>query len=269
MRVARGTDVAIVAIGENEATSRETWENHLGDRDSLALLGRQADLVRAVEATGVPVVLIFVNARPLEIGEVLTHARAAVEAFFLGQETGTALAEILFGDTSPSGHLPITFPRSVGQLPAYYYRKPSARGPYLFTDEKPLFPFGFGLSYTTFEHTPPVVTPAQVRPFERARVSVRVTNSGKRPGADVVQLYVGAGTSSVTRPVRLLRSFARVELQPGESREVTFDVGPEDLALVDQEMHRTVEPGSYTLEVGSSSAALASAVLEVVPSAGP
>jgi beta-glucosidase len=269
VRAARGADVAIVAIGENEATSRETWENHLGDRDSLALLGRQADLVRAVEATGVPTVLVFVNGRPLEIGDTVKHARAAVEAFYLGQETGTALAEILFGDVSPSGHLPITFPRSTGQLPAYYYHKPSARGPYLFADEKPLFPFGFGLSYTKFDHSPPVVTPAQVRPGEIARVVVRVTNSGKTRGADVVQLYVGAKTSSVTRPVRLLRNFARVELAPGESRDVGFDVSPEDLALVDLDMHRTVEPGTYTLEVGSSSADLAAVALEVTAASPP
>jgi len=263
VRTARGADVAIVAIGENEATSRETWDNHLGDRDSLSLLGAQNELVVALAATGVPVVLVVFGGRPLEIGAALERSRAALAAFYLGQEGGTALGEILFGDVSPSGHLPITWPRSVGQLPVYYYRKPSARGPYLFASSTPLFPFGWGLTYTRFEHSAVRVVPERIRAGESARVLVTVTNAGARAGTDVVQLYVGADSSSVTRPVRLARGFQRVDLAPGEAREIAFDVTSADLALWDMQMQRTTEPGRYTLEVGSNAADLAATALEV------
>jgi beta-glucosidase len=266
VRAVRGSDVAIVAIGENEAVSRETWDNHLGDRDSLSLLGAQNELVAALATTGVPLVLVVIGARPLEIGDALTHARAAIEAFYLGQEGGTALAELLFGDVTPSGHLPISWPRSVGQLPVYYYRKPSARGEYLFSSVKPLFPFGWGLSYTTFAHSDLHVTPDHIRPGEPASVSVTVTNTGQRAGTDVVQLYVGAQSSSVTRPVRLARGFERVALAPGESRQVSFALDDTDLALWDLQMQRRVEPGTYVLEVGSNSQELIGTTLEVTDS---
>jgi len=264
VRTVRGTDVAIVAIGENEATSRETWDNHLGDRDSLSLLGAQNELVAALAATGVPVVLVVINGRPLDIGDAVQRSRAAIEAFYLGQEGGTALAELLFGDVNPSGHLPITLPKSVGQLPVYYYKKPSAGGDYLFSEARPLYPFGWGLSYTTFAHSAPRVEPATIRPGERARVVFQVTNTGPRAGTDVVQLYVGAQSSSVTRPIRLARGFERVALASGEAREVSFELAPEDLAIWDLSMKRVVEPGSYVLEVGSNSAELQSTTLQVI-----
>jgi beta-glucosidase len=263
VRTVRGSDVAIVAVGENEATSKETWDNHLGDRDNLRLLGEQDALVTAIVATGVPVVLVVVNGRPLEIGDAVAKSRAAIEAFYLGQETGTALAEILFGDVAPSGHLPISLPKSVGQLPVYYYRKPSARGDYLFSESRPLFPFGFGLTYTTFTHSKPIVTPAQIRVGESARVTFVVTNSGKRRGTDVVQLYVGANGGSVTRPIHMLKGFDRVTLEPGQSREVTFDVTANELATWDLGMKRVIEPATYQLEVGSNSAELEATTLEV------
>jgi beta-glucosidase len=263
VRTVRGTDVALVAIGENEATSRETWDNHLGDRDSLALLGLQNELVSALAATGVPIVLIIVGGRPLEIGAALEKSRAAFETFYLGQEGGTALAELVFGDVAPSGHLPITWPRNVGQLPAYYYKKPSAGGGYLFSESAPLFPFGWGLTYTTFSHTNLRVEPATIAPGDKATLTVTVTNTGKRAATDVLQLYIGAKSSSVTRPVRLLRGFERVALGPGEARDVAFEVGPDDLELWDQSMRRTVEPGSYVLQVGSSSVELEGTTLEV------
>lgn len=263
VRSVRGSDVAIVAIGENELTSRETWDDHLGDRDSLKLLGLQDELVAALAATGVPLVLVVINGRPLEIGAAVGHARAAIEAFYLGQEGGTALAEILFGDVAPSGHLPITLPRSVGQLPAYYYQKPSAAGDYLFAKGEPEFPFGWGLTYTTFAHSEPRVEPERIAPHERARVTLTVTNTGARAGTDLVQLYVGAESSSVTRPVRLRRGFQRVSLAPGEARPVTFELGPEDLAIWNRQRRREVEPGRYFIEVGSSSVELARTTLEV------
>jgi beta-glucosidase len=266
VRAARGADVIILALGENEATSRETWTNHLGDRDSLALLGAQNELVGALAATKVPIVTVVFNGRPLEIGDVVARSRATIEAFYLGQETGTALGEILFGDVAPSGHLPITMPKSVGQLPVYYYRKPSARSEdYLFSAAKPLFPFGWGLTYTTFEHSEPTVSPLSIQVGESASVSVLVKNTGSRAGTDVLQLYVGAETSSVTRPVRLLAGFARVELQPGEARQVRFEVTPQALAMWDASMQRRVEPGKYVLELGSNSSELVRTTLEVRP----
>jgi beta-glucosidase len=263
VRSVKGSDVAIVAIGENELVSRETWDNHLGDRDSLELLGLQDELVTALAATGVPLVLVVINGRPLEIGAAVDQARAAIEAFYLGQEGGTALGEILFGDVAPSGHLPITLPRSVGQLPVYYYRKASALGRFLFSESKPLFPFGWGLTYTTFSHSELRVDPPSIAPGGRARVQLTVTNTGGRAGTDVVQLYVGAETSSVTRPVRLARGFERVSLAAGESRQVAFELGPDDLALWNLDMQREVEPGRYVLEVGSNSAELSSVTLDV------
>jgi beta-glucosidase len=263
VRIVRGADVAIVAIGENEATSRETWDNHLGDRDSLALLGAQNALVKALARTGVPLVVIVFNGRPLEIGEAVTASRATLEAFYLGQETGTALAEILFGKVSPSGRLPLTLPKSVGQLPVYYYRKPSARGDYLFSAAKPLFPFGFGLTYTTFKHTAPRVSPARARPGDSVRVTVGVTNTGARAGTDVIQLYVGAKHSSVTRPVRLLRGFERVRLEPGQFKEISFDLGPADLGWWNAAMKFEVEPATYVIEIGPNAEDLVSATLVV------
>jgi beta-glucosidase len=209
-------------------------------------------------------VLVVIGARPLEIGAALARARAAIGAFYLGQEGGTALAEILFGDVAPSGRLPITWPKSAGQLPVYYYRKPSARGDYLFSDAEPLFPFGWGLAYTTFAYSDVRVSPARIQRGERARVFVTVSNTGQRTGTAVAQLYVGAESSSVTRPVRLARGFERAELTPGQSRELSFEVGPEDLALWDLSMQRVVEPGRYVLEVGSSSADLSAVTLELL-----
>jgi beta-glucosidase len=263
VRTVRGSDVAIVAIGENEQTARETWDGHLGDRDSLELLGMQDELVAALAATGVPLVLVIINGRPLEIGAAVERSRAAIEAFYLGQEGGTALGEILFGDVAPSGHLPITLPRSVGQLPVYYYRKATAIGQFLFSESTPLFPFGWGLTYTTFAHSDLRVEPPSIAPNERARVTLTVTNTGARAGTDVVQLYVGAETSSVTRPVRLARGFERVPLAAGESRQVAFEVGPDDLEIWNLDMRREVEPGRYVLEVGSNSAELSRVTLDV------
>ena len=263
VRTARGADVIVLALGENEATSRETWDGHLGDRDNLTLLGAQEELLRALAATRVPIVTVLFNGRPLQIGQVVEQSRAVFEAFYLGQETGTALAELLLGITSPSGHLPITMPKSVGQLPVYYYRKPSARGDYLFSEAKPQFPFGWGLSYTTFEHSL-TEAPKSVQRGQVAHLAITVKNTGARPGTDLVQLYVGKDVSELTRPVRLLRGFQRVALQPGETKTLTFEVKPEDLAAWDLEMKSTVEPGVYRLELGSNSAELQRTTLEVL-----
>jgi beta-glucosidase len=262
--LARGSDVAIVVIGDNEMTSREAWAGtHLGDRTDLTPVGDQEALVRAVQATGKPVVVVLINGRPLSIPRLATTVPAIVEGWYLGQETGTAIAEVLFGDVNPSGKLPVTIARDVGQLPVFYDRKPTARRGYLFDDTKPLWPFGFGLSYTTFTYGTPTVAAARIAPSGRTTVSVDVTNAGARAGDEVVQLYVHDRVSRVTRPVQELRGFQRVSLKPGETRTVTFDVDSRALGYYGPEMKWVVEPGAFDLMLGGSSAQTKTVALEV------
>ncbi len=191
------------------------------------------------------------------------HAPAILEGWYLGQESGTAVADVLFGDVNPGGKLPITFPRSVGQLPAFYNHKPSARRGYLFDDNAPLFPFGHGLSYTTFVFGNLRVTPERIAPDGTAIVRVEVTNSGPLAGDEVVQLYLRDQVSSVTRPVLELKGFRRVTLQPGETQTVEFLLGPQQLQFLDVRMQPVVEPGLFDVMVGSSSAQVQTVVLEV------
>jgi beta-glucosidase len=262
---AAGADVAILAVGENEAVCREGWsEQHLGDRDSLELPGRQAEMVKAVAATGTPTVVVLINGRPLSVGDAIAGVGAVLEGFYLGQETGTAVAEVLFGDVNPGGKLPITFPRSVGQLPAYHYQKPSAKRGFLFADSTPLYPFGHGLSYTTFTYSSLRVAPGRIPPDGTAEVAVDVANTGGRAGDEVVQLYVRDRVSSATRPVRELAGFERIGLRPGEARTVRFTLGPRALGFLDRDRRRTVEPGAFDVMVGGSSADVKTAPLEVV-----
>ena len=262
--VARQAQVALLVLGDNEQTCREGWSaDHLGDRDSLDLPGRQEELLRAVLATGTPVILLLLHGRPASIPYAAAHVPAILEGWYLGQAGGTAVAELLFGDTNPGGKLPITIPRSVGQVPAYYHHKPSARRGYLFSSAAPLFPFGHGLSYTTFAYAALRVTPPRIRPDEAATVSVVITNSGRRAGDEVVQLYIRDELASVTRPVKLLKGFRRITLQPGESQTVTFPLTPADLALLDEQMQPRVEPGRVTIMVGGSSETTLSTALTI------
>jgi beta-glucosidase len=252
--VAAQADVVVLAIGDNEQTSREAWAaNHLGDRPSLDLVGEQQELVDAVAATGTPVVVLLFSGRPASIRRVAGQAGAILELWYLGQETGTAVANVLFGDVNPGGKLPITIPRSAGHVPAYYNYKPSARRGYLFDSVAPLFPFGFGLSYTTFAFENVRLDRETISAGDTARLSVDVVNTGTRAGDEVVQLYIRDLVSSVTRPVKELKGFRRVTLAPGERRTVAFDVTPEHLACWDIDMAWRVEPGEFRLMVGSSS----------------
>lgn len=263
---AKKADVVLLVIGENESVCREGWnEEHLGDRDNLELPGRQNDLLRAIVATGVPTVALLINGRPLAVNYAAEHLAALFEGWYLGQEGGTAFADVLFGDVNPGGKLPITFPRSVGQLPAFYNHKPSARRSYLFEQNTPLYPFGHGLSYTTFAYEELRVTPERIKPGGSAVLSVRVRNSGKRAGDEVVQFYVHDQVSGlVTRPVKELKGFRRITLQPGESQTVEFAVTPEQLSYLDENMQHTVEPGLFDLMLGGSSADLQAVQLEVL-----
>ena len=258
-------DAVLLVLGDNEQTCREGWsEQHLGDRDSLDLPGRQEELLQAVAATGKPAILLLINGRPASINFAAEHVAAILEGWYLGQATGPAVADVLFGDVNPGGRLPITFPRSVGQIPAYYYRKPSARRGYLFSNKEPLFAFGHGLSYTTFAYDNLRLSADKMTADQSTTLAVDVTNTGLRAGDEVVQLYIHDVLSErVTRPVKLLKGFQRITLQPGETRTVTFKVGREQLQFWGETMQKVVEPGKFELMVGGSSQNLTMTLLEV------
>jgi beta-glucosidase len=265
VEVAKAADTVVLVLGGNEDTNKEGWaDNHLGDRDSLELVGRQNDLVKAVLETGKPTVVMLINSGPLTINYIAEKVPAILEGFYLGQETGIGVADVLFGDYNPAGKLPVSFPRSVGQLPIYYNHKPTARRGYLYTSKAPLFPFGHGLSYTTFEYANLKVSPAQIRANGRAEVSVTVTNTGKVAGDEIVQLYIRDLVSSVTRPVLELKDFKRISLAPGESKAVNFVITPDKLSFLDLHMNNTVEPGWFDIFVGASSVKHQKVKLEVV-----
>jgi beta-glucosidase len=214
-------------------------------------------------ALGKPVVVVLINGQPLSTPEVAAKANALVEGWYLGQEGGTAMADILFGDANPGGKLPVTIARSIGQLPMFYNQKPTAHRGYLFDSKGPLFPFGFGLSYTTFEISAPKLSAAEIRADGTATVSVDVRNTGRVAGDEVVQLYLRDVISSVSRPVKELKGFKRVSLAPGASTTVTFNITPDALALWNIDMKRVVEPGEFQIMVGPNSADLKSAKLTV------
>ena len=254
VRVARKADVIVLAIGGNEQTSREAWSlTHLGDRASLDLVGRQEDLVKAMVATGKPVVVLLFNGRPISINYVSQNVPAILECWYLGQETGHAVAEVLFGDFNPGGKLPISIPRSAGHLPAYYNYKPSARRGYLFDEVSPLYAFGYGLSYTTFAIENIRLAKPKIRRDGRTQVLADVTNRGARAGSEVVQMYIRDRVSSVTRPIKELKAFRKVYLEPAETKNVAFEITPEQLAFYDIHMKFVVEPGEFEIMVGSSS----------------
>jgi beta-glucosidase len=264
VETARGADVIVMVLGDNEQTSREAWaDSHLGDRSSLDLIGQQNDLAKAIFALGKPTVVVLLNGRPLSVNYLAESAPALIEGWYLGQETGNAVADVLFGRANPGGKLPVSIARSVGQLPIFYNRKPTARRGYLFDTTAPLYPFGYGLSYTSFEVGAPRLARETIRVGEGVRVSVDVANTGRRAGDEVVQIYVRDDASSVTRPVLELKRFRRVTLQPGERRTVTFELTPDDLALWNVQMKRVVEPGTFTIHAGPNSVDLKSAKLTV------
>jgi beta-glucosidase len=264
VEAARGADVVVMVLGDNEQLSREAWaDQHLGDRSSLDLVGQQEELARAVLALGKPTVVVLLNGRPLSVNYLAGNAPALVEGWYLGQETGNAVADVLFGKANPGGKLPVTIARSVGQLPVFYNRKPTARRGYLFDTTAPLYPFGHGLSYTRFEVSAPRLADSSIGVGETARVSVDVANTGRRTGDEVIQLYVRDDEASVTRPVLELKRFKRVTLSPGERRTVSFELRPDDLALWNMAMRKVVEPGTFTISAGPNSVDLKSVKLTV------
>lgn len=254
VETAKKSDLVVMAVGGNELTSREGWsETHLGDRTNLNMVGMQEELIKAVLETGKPVVVFLFNGRPLSVNFIKENVPAIFECWYLGQETGYAVADVLFGIYNPGGKLPISIPRSVGHLPAYYNYKPTARRGYLFDEVSPLYPFGYGLSYTTFKIDNIQMEKAVINKKDSVKVTVDVMNNGKMEGSEVVQLYIHDSFSSVTRPVKELKDFKRVWLKPGEKKQIEFMITPEKLAFYDINMDFTVETGDFEIFIGSSS----------------
>lgn len=252
--VAKKCDLIVLALGENEAVCREAWStSHLGDAASLDLIGNQNELLSRIAALGKPVVAVMFHGRALSINKVVEKTDAILDCWYLGQESGKAIAGALFGDFSPGGKLTVSVPRSAGHLPSFYNYKPAARRPYLFNDVSPLFHFGFGLSYTQFEFSKPELSKYAMRPDEEVRCTITVRNTGSTAGDEVVQLYIRDSISSVTRPVKELKGFERVSLSPGASAKVTFTISFKELAFYNAEMDYTVEPGEFEVMVGNSS----------------
>jgi beta-glucosidase len=225
----------------------------MGDCTSLDLVGRQEELVKAILATGKPVIVLLFNGRPIAINTLAEKVPVIFECWYLGQECGHAIADVLFGDFNPGGKLPITIPRSAGHLPAFYNYKPSARRGYLFDDVSPLYAFGYGLSYTKFSFKNVRLEKKKIHYDGSTRVLVDVTNSGKREGTEVAQMYVRDLVSSVTRPIKELKGFQKISLRPGETKTVALDITPESLAFFDINMNYVVEPGEFEIMVGNSS----------------
>jgi beta-glucosidase len=255
VEVAKKAEIVILAIGENEHLCREAWaKTRIGDSMVLDLFGEQNELVNSIIETGKPVVVYLTNGRPLSVNKLVENVPAIIEGWYMGQETGTAAADIIFGDVNPSGKLTITVPKSAGQLPLYYNHKPSAQFlDYLSHDIKPLFHFGFGLSYTTFCFSQPQLEKEKIKTNESTSVSVEVTNSGEVAGDEIVQMYIRDKVSSVTRPVKELKGFKRISLKPGETKKVILEITPEKLAFHNVDMKFVVEPGDFEIMVGNSS----------------
>lgn len=254
---ARESDFVVLVVGESADMSGEA-----ASRSSLDLPGKQLELIQAIHATGKPYAVVLMNGRPLSINWVASNSPAILETWFAGTEGGNAIADALFGDVNPGGKLPVTFPRSVGQVPIYYNHKntgrpagsdPKSASQYIDIPWTPLYPFGYGLSYTHFKFSNLHVSNARIRSNGSVGVSVKVENTGDRSGDEVVQLYIHQLTASVTRPVKELKGFERVTLRPGEGRRVEFTLGPHELGFYDRAMRFTTEPGIVKIMVGGSS----------------
>ena len=266
---AKRANVAVLVLGERGDMSGEA-----ASRSSLGLPGVQEQLLEAVAATGTPVVLVLMNGRPLILEWASDHVPAIVESWFLGIEAGNAIADVLFGDVNPSGRLPVTFPRVLGQVPLYYNHRPTGRpadasnkftSKYIDVPVTPRYPFGYGLSYTTFAYSGLKLSAAQTRATDTITATVTVSNTGTREGTEVVQLYVHDEVASVSRPVRELKAFRRVTLKPGESQNVALRVAVRDLWFIGLDMKPVVEPGTFRVFVGPNSAEGLEATFECMP----
>ena len=266
VRIAQLADVIIAAVGENEQFVRESGgPDRWGDAATLDLLSNQDDLVKALIATGKPVIVYCMNGRPLSINYIAQHASAMIEGWFAGEEAGNAIANILFGDVNPSGKLTISIPKSVGQLPVYYNRKPSAHAyEYVNESNQPLYPFGFGLSYTTYTYSEPRLSGNILQQKGTVNVAINVSNTGNRRGEEIVQLYIHQQTASVTRPVKELKAFKKISLEPGETKTVTFKIVRSLLSFWRADMTYGTEPGKVEIMTGPSSTQLQKTVLTIL-----
>ena len=257
VELAKQSDVAVVVLGGSEETCRENE-----DADDLDLTGNQMGLIKAVYATGKPCVVILLNGRPQSVSWIAENIPSLIEGWYLGQETGTALADVLFGRYNPSGKLPITFPRNVGQVPLFYNKMETGRPRRIFqSDPTPLYPFGYGLSYSTCKLSAPKLAASSIRTKGTTSLSVDVTNLGKMDGEEVIQLYVNNKNSKKVRPLKELRAFKRVSLKAGETKTVTIEIGKEQLEYWNDGW--VVEPGNYQIMVGLNSVDLQSTILKV------
>jgi beta-glucosidase len=254
LRLARRADVVIMALGEGRHMSGEA-----ASRTSIDLPGAQQELLEAVHATGTPVVLVLMAGRPLDIRWADEHIPAIVNAWYLGTRSGDAIASVLFGDHNPGGKLTISWPYNVGQIPNYYYAKKTGRpmdpdqrytSKFIDAPNAPLYPFGYGLSYTTYEYGNLQLSEMEISDTGSLTVSVDVTNTGDRTGDEIVQLYTRKMVASVTQPVRQLRDFTRITLEPGQTQTVTFDLSAEQLYYLDQQLQPVLEPGTVRVYVG-------------------
>ncbi|MCF7561535.1 glycoside hydrolase family 3 C-terminal domain-containing protein [Sabulilitoribacter multivorans] len=249
---AKKSDAVVLVVGSSHRTCGEG-----GDRSDLDLYGVQNELVEAIHKTGKPVIVVLVNGRPLSINYIAENIPSILETWYGGMRAGDAVANVIFGDVNPGGKLTMSFPRSVGQVPVTYLERPdfigSGKGKYRFSDKSPLFPFGYGLSYTTFKYGTPKLENERINPDGTTSVSVEVTNTGHRVGDEVVQMYVRDDFASVGRYLKLLKGFKRVTLNPGETKTVRFTLGFDELNVLNQDMKKVVEPGTFTISVGSSS----------------
>ena len=263
VKAAKSSDVAVLVVGENEwqkehkaGTSGEGY-----DVATLELTGKQKELVRRVLETGTPTVVVLINGRPLAIPWIVDHAPAILEGWIPGEKGGEAIAGILFGEINPSGKLPVTIPRHAGQIPVYYNHKPSKSywleegwgNSYVDLDHRPLYPFGFGLSFSEFEYSNLEISPERTGPYGTFTVTADITNISNRAGEEIIQLYIRDEISSVVRPVKELKGFSRVHLKAGESKQVKFTLGYDHLKMLDRDLHWTVEPGTFSIMIGSSS----------------
>lgn len=255
VEIARQADVVLLFVGGNESMSREGWApDHLGDLPTLELLNHQNELIKEIVSVGKPTCAFVNSGPPLSIGDLVNSVPAVMQCWYLGQEGGYAMADALFGEINPNGKLPISFPRTAGHIPAFYNYKPSARRGYnLGFTVSPLFAFGHGLSYTTFQYNGLKLSSAQMKMNGTVTVSVEVKNTGSRRGAEVVQLYIRDDYSSVTRPVKELKGFKKIWLEPGQSQTVSFVINKEMLSFYDTNMKWVAEPGDFTLMVGTAS----------------
>lgn len=265
VEVARKADVVVLFVGGNESTSREAYgPNAPGDLPTLDFLAGQKELIRQVVALGKPTCAFINSGTTMSLGELATQVPAIMQCWYLGQETGYAVVDALFGDINPSGKLTISFPRSAGHIPAYYSYKPTSRRGYnLGFDVTAQYPFGFGMSYTTYEYSNFRLEKSAMGKDESIKAYVDIRNTGSREGDEIAQLYIRDDYASVTRPVKELKDFKRVNLKPGEQKTVAFDITPEKLAFYDANMKWIVEPGDFTVMVGPSSADVKSLKLTV------